>query len=68
MRMRTFSTTSEDFAVCVHRGEQFADTDGAHRTAETTHNERTASIREHDGVGHLTATGGAMDTAEMRRD
>ena len=68
MRMRTFSTTSEDFAVCVRRWEQFADTDGAHRTAETTHNERTASIREHDGVGHLTATGGAMDTAEMRRD
>ena len=56
----------EDFAVCVRRWEQLADADGAHRTAETTHNERTASIRESDGVGHLSATGGAMDTAEMR--
>ena len=56
----------EDFALCARRWEQLADTDGAHRRAETVHNERTASFTEHDGIGHLSATGGALDTVEMR--
>ena len=48
----------EDFPLCARRWEQLADTDGAHRRAETVHNERTASFTEHDGIGHLSATGG----------
>jgi hypothetical protein len=55
----------EDFALCVRRWEQLADADGAHRSAEARHDARTASFVEFDGVGHLRATGAALDTAEM---
>ncbi len=56
---------AEDFFLCMRRWVQLADSDGAHRDAEATHAERTATFVEHDGVGHLTATGGAFDSAEM---
>ena len=55
----------DDFVRCVRRWEQLADADGAHRDAEATHAQRTAHIGVHDGVGHVRATGGALDVAEL---
>lgn len=55
----------DDFHLCVRRWEMLADADGAHRAAEATHERRRVSIVEHEGVGHIVGSGGALDTAEM---
>lgn len=55
----------DDFHLCVRRWEILADLDGAHHYTEATHERRNVSIVEHDGIGHIIGTGGALDTAEM---
>jgi hypothetical protein len=56
----------EDFRTVVRRWETLADADGAHRDAEQSHEQRTASITELDGGVDLRASGGSpLTTAAM---
>lgn len=57
--------TYQEFNTVVDRWEMLADTDGAHRDAELTHERRSASITNIDTTGYLTATGCTSHTAAM---
>lgn len=49
------------FMICLERWEQLADSDGAHRDAESNHDRRRLDLSFHDGVGRMSAQCGALD-------
>ena len=53
----------QQFAICIGRWEQLADSDGAHRDAEANHDSRRFGVSFHDGVGRITGQCGALDYA-----
>ena len=55
--------TYQQFATCIARWEQLADSDGAHRDAEANHDSRRFGLSFHDGVGRFDGRCGALDYA-----